>query len=445
MESSVFSSIFPLLLSFVPLILLLVKMLLWLGKNAGGGSGKYNLPPGPWKLPIIGSMHHLIGEHPHRRLSRLAKTYDPLLHLKLGEVDLITISSPELACEVMKTHDLWFASRPQILGGDIIFYHNSDILFAPHGKYWSQLRKICVMNFFSPKQVKSSGFIRKEETSILVEQIRVAAELGEPVNLSKQFLLVANSIVTREAFGKECGHRESFFEAIRVITKLASGFNIADVFPSMGFLGVITGLRRKAVREHIHMDFILNTIIQEHLAKRAQGDGRTAAPTEKDIVDVLLNIKDRGERGELDVPLTMDNVKAVILLAANSCRQCADKRSLMENCARPVVLVGKLWKDGELCKISDGTCRRKTDPNSHGSIKAAKNGTDGEKIYTPVNKGESEYLSDDVSYTGSDKAAVASSGGQAVTLAYLLVAELKAFNTCSGSESGAHRGAHGVD
>ncbi|KAK8952935.1 Premnaspirodiene oxygenase [Platanthera guangdongensis] len=333
MESSLVSPIYPQLLSIIFLILLLIKILLWLGKNAGGGSGKYNLPPGPWRLPIIGSMHHLIGEHPHRRLSRLAETYGPLLHLKLGEVDLITISSPEVAREVMKTHDLTFASRPQMLVGDIIFYHNSDILFSPHGKYWSQLRKICMMNFFSPKQVKSSGFIRKEETSILVEQIRAAAELGEPINLSKQFFLVANSIVTREAFGKECGHRESFFEAIRVITKLVSGFNIADAFPSMGFLGVITGLRRKAVGEHIHMDSILNTIIQEHLARRAQRNDRAAAAAavEDDIVDVLLNIKERGECGELDVPLTMDNIKAVILMQNQNENEEKRRRTLKIN------------------------------------------------------------------------------------------------------------------
>ncbi|KAK8918765.1 Premnaspirodiene oxygenase [Platanthera zijinensis] len=302
MESSVIS-IFSFLLFILSLILLLIKMLLWIQKNSGTPD---NLPPGPRKLPIIGSMLHLIGEHPHRRLSRLAKTYGPLLHLKIGEVDLITISSPELAREIMKTHDVNFASRPQMVVGKIIFYNNSDIIFSPYGKYWWQLRKICAMNLLSPKRVKSFSFIREEETSNLVEQIRAAAHLGEPVNLSKLFFTVANSTVARAAFGKDCAHRESFFVAMKVIVKLGSGFNIADTFPSMGFLGEISGLRPRALRAHRHMDSILNEIIEEHRARRAEGDDEA----EEDIVDVLLKIKDSGE---LDVPLTTDNIKAVIL------------------------------------------------------------------------------------------------------------------------------------
>ncbi|KAK8918766.1 Premnaspirodiene oxygenase [Platanthera zijinensis] len=252
-------------------------------------------------------MLHLIGEHPHHRLSRLANTYVPLLHLKLGEIDLITISSPELAREVMKTRDLCFASRPQMLVGEIIFYNNSDIIFSPYGKYWWQLRKICAMNLLSPKRVKSFSFIREEETSNLVEQIRAAAQLGEPVNLSKMLFTVANSTVARAAFGKDLLGMESFFVAMKVIVKLGSGFNIADAFPSMGFLGEISGLRPRAMRAHRHMDSILNEIIEEHLARR-HGDDEA----EEDIVDVLLKIK---ENRELYVPLTMDNIKAVILVS----------------------------------------------------------------------------------------------------------------------------------
>ncbi|PKA52400.1 Premnaspirodiene oxygenase [Apostasia shenzhenica] len=267
-----------------------------------------DLPPGPWKLPIIGSMHHLLGEHPHRRLRSLAKTYGPLLHLKLGEINLIVVSSPELTCEVMKTQDVKFASRPELLVSKIISYDNSGMAFAPLGKYWLQLRKICLVNLLSPKRIKSFSSIREEEGHKLVQKLRKAE--GSPVNITEMFKSVAYSTVARAAFGKECAHQHKFLMATEEIFKLTSGFSIVDLFPSVSFLGEITGLRPHMERLHRTLDSILNEIIEEHQMKASKCDINGDGSMDEDIVDALLKLtKDE----ELDVPLRMDNIKAVIL------------------------------------------------------------------------------------------------------------------------------------
>lgn len=63
------------------------------------------LPPGPWRLPIIGNIHQLASTVPHRALLHLAKKHGPLMHLKLGEVDMIVVSTSEVAKELLKTHN----------------------------------------------------------------------------------------------------------------------------------------------------------------------------------------------------------------------------------------------------------------------------------------------------------------------------------------------------
>ncbi|KAG5601116.1 hypothetical protein H5410_032486 [Solanum commersonii] len=94
------------------------------------------LPPGPWKLPIIGSLHHLIGGGlPHRVLRNLSQRYGPLMYLQMGQVPTVVISSPSMAKQVLKTHDLAFVNRPQLTSTNIIFYNNKDIAFSQYGDY----------------------------------------------------------------------------------------------------------------------------------------------------------------------------------------------------------------------------------------------------------------------------------------------------------------------
>ncbi|XP_060186817.1 cytochrome P450 71D7-like [Lycium barbarum] len=123
-------------------------------------SQKQKLPPGPWRLPLIGSLHHVInGANPHRIFRDLSRNYGPVMYLELGEVPTVIITSPSRSKEVLKTHNLAFASRPQFTSTDIVMYNNKGIAFAEYGDYWKQMRKICIMELLSAKMVKSNSSI----------------------------------------------------------------------------------------------------------------------------------------------------------------------------------------------------------------------------------------------------------------------------------------------
>lgn len=131
----VFASIF---------LLLLLKFIL----KENSRKGKLNLPPSPSKLPVIGNLHQL-GKMPHISLCRLAEKFGPIYYLSLGEVPTIVVSSAKMAKEVMKTHDLALASRPQIFSAKHLFYDCTDIVFSPYGAYWRHIRKICMLELLS--------------------------------------------------------------------------------------------------------------------------------------------------------------------------------------------------------------------------------------------------------------------------------------------------------
>ena len=75
------------------------------------------------------------------------------MHLQLGEVPHVVVSSAEMGKEVMKTHDVTFATRPELLVAKVMLYGSTDIAFSPYGEYWQQLKKISTSELLSAKRV----------------------------------------------------------------------------------------------------------------------------------------------------------------------------------------------------------------------------------------------------------------------------------------------------
>ncbi|KAJ7963656.1 Cytochrome P450 [Quillaja saponaria] len=266
-----------------------------------------NLPPGPRKLPLIGNMHQLIGALPHESLRNLAKKYGPLMHLQLGELSTIIVSSPEIAKEVMKTHDVIFASRPYHLASSITAYDSTNITFSPYGSYWRQLRKICLLELLTQKRVQSFQFIREEEVSSLINTI--ASHEGSVINLSDMVSSLTNGIISRAAFGKKTRDGQAFVSTLETAIQLAAGFCIADLYPSIKVLQVITGIKPKLEKIHKKFDKILDNIIKDYKESKLMNNSSTGE-AEENLLGVLLKFQ---AKKDPELPLTDNNVKAVIL------------------------------------------------------------------------------------------------------------------------------------
>ncbi|XP_020217768.1 cytochrome P450 71D11 [Cajanus cajan] len=302
------SKVLDLLALIIPFFLfVIVALKIW--RNLSKTESSTNVLPGPWKLPIVGNIPHLITSTPHKKLRELAKIYGPLMHMQLGEIFTIIVSSPEYAKEIMKTHDVIFASRPHTLASDILSYESTNIISAPYGNYWRQLRKICTVELFTQKRVNSFNQIREEELTNLVKMID--SHKGSPVNLTEAVLLSIYNIISRAAFGMKCKGKEEFISLVKEAVIVATGFTIGDFFPSAKWLQSVTGLRTKLERLHQQMDRILGDIINEHKeakSKAKEGNGEA----EEDLVDVLLKFQDVSDCNQ-DICLTINNIKAIIL------------------------------------------------------------------------------------------------------------------------------------
>ncbi|CAI0441088.1 unnamed protein product [Linum tenue] len=270
-------------------------------------------PPGPWKLPVLGNLHQLVSDLPHHRLRDLAQTHGPdVMGLQLGELSYIVVSSPEAAREVLKAHDLNFATRPWLLVSEIVFYGAQNIGLAPYGEHWRQMRKICVMELLSSKRVSSFRPIRESEVSKLAAA--VYGGVGGSVDLGGLVAAATSGITFRAAFGmaKETMSKEATFSGlIEDIVVATGGLRVTDVYPSLKFLPYLTGYRSHLTRMHLATDALLQEIVDEHKVRRDRG-GRSGEGAADDLVDVLLNLQE-DESHELEIPLTTEAIKAVIL------------------------------------------------------------------------------------------------------------------------------------
>uniref|UniRef100_A0ACD5ZG70 Uncharacterized protein n=1 Tax=Avena sativa TaxID=4498 RepID=A0ACD5ZG70_AVESA len=272
-----------------------------------------SMPPGPRSLPFIGSLHHLLTLEPQVALRELARKHGPVMYLRLGQVDTVVISSPAAAQEVLRDNDINFASRPSLLAAEIMGYGYTDIVFSPYGAYWKMLRKLCSVELLSSRKVRHFAPVRDGETLSLVRTIAAASRSGEPVNLATLLQSCANSITAKAAFGEEvCDAklRQHFLSAMEVGVSLGGGFCVGDLFPSLWFMDVVTGLKPRLWQARRKVDAVFDTIIAGCEARREENKKTGATTQDNDLLSVILRIRDEGDP---EFPITTTNIKAIIL------------------------------------------------------------------------------------------------------------------------------------
>uniref|UniRef100_A0ACD5YI73 Uncharacterized protein n=1 Tax=Avena sativa TaxID=4498 RepID=A0ACD5YI73_AVESA len=282
-----------------------------------GDAGAANLPPSPWRLPVIGNLHQVMSRGPllHRALADLARRLDaPLMYLKLGEVPVVVASSPEAAREITKTHDLSFATRPWSPSVRVLVADGDaqGLMFARYGALWRQVRKTCVVELLNSRRVRSCRRVREEEARRLVAAVtRAAAAQGEAtVEVGELISAAMTDLVVRAVIGDRFDRSHELLQVIKEGKKIASDkISLCDLFPSSWIASLLSGTTRRAEENSRKMFELMDCVIRQHQERRAAASGNLEEEEEEDTVDVLLRLQKDGGH---EVPFTMGTIRSVI-------------------------------------------------------------------------------------------------------------------------------------
>ncbi|XVF49973.1 hypothetical protein PTKIN_Ptkin04bG0059200 [Pterospermum kingtungense] len=264
------------------------------------------LPPGPKPWPIVGNLPHM-GPMPHRGLAALARSYGPLLHLRLGFVDVVVAASAAVAEQFLKIHDANFSSRPPNAGAKYIAYNYHDMVFSPYGPRWRLLRKISSIHLFSAKALDDYRHIRHEEVAQvalkLVSSRDTAVGLGQLLNICTANTL-GRVMLGRRVFGdgsRGSDPKADEFKSMAVEVMVLSGmFNIGDFIPALECLD-LQGIVGKMKKLHKKFDKFLSDVLEEHKMLVAKNHKNS------DMLSTLISFEsDEGK-------LTDTEIKALLL------------------------------------------------------------------------------------------------------------------------------------
>ncbi|KAM0860399.1 hypothetical protein ACQ4PT_046585 [Festuca glaucescens] len=166
------------------------------------------------------------------------------------------------------------------------------------------MRKVCVVELLSAKQVWRMDSIKQDEVANLVESVAAAA--SSVFNLGEALAKLTSNVIARAAFGGKCPQQEEYLRELERMTILLGGFSLVDLFPSSRLVRLLASNERDMRRSHARVQRILGDIIEERKEKKSS---TAATGDDEDLLDVLLRLQ---KEDTLRLPLTSDIIGAVI-------------------------------------------------------------------------------------------------------------------------------------
>lgn len=276
-----------------------------------------NLPPSPFSIPIFGNWLQVGNDLNHRFLASLAQIYGSIFLLKLGSKNLVVVSDPELATQVLHTQGVEFGSRPRNVVFDLFTGNGQDMVFTVYGEHWRKMRRIMTLPFFTNKVVHQYSTMWEEEMDLVVDDLNRDEKVrSKGIVVRRRLQLMLYNIMYRMMFDAKFESQEDplFIEATKFNSersRLAQSFeyNYGDFIPLLrpflrGYLNKCRDLQQR------RLAFFNDYYVQKRRdIMAANGEKHKISCA----IDHIIDAENKGEISEQNVLYIVENINVAAI------------------------------------------------------------------------------------------------------------------------------------
>ncbi|KAK7290344.1 hypothetical protein RIF29_04684 [Crotalaria pallida] len=277
------------------------------------------LPPGPKPWPIVGNLPEMLSsKYSFRWIQKIMNDYKTeIACIRLGNIHVIPVTSPEILREFLIKQDAIFATRPNNWSSE----YASGFLTAaitPYGDQWKKTKKVISNELVSPRKLEWLHDKRVGEADNLVRYVyNICKNNGGggcvDVRLATRQYdgnVIRKMIFNKRYFGKggenggpgfeEVEHVDGLFDVLKYLF----AFSISDYLPwfrEFDLDGHKKGLKEAvAIIRKYHDPIVEDRIQQWANGKRSE---------KEDLLDILITLRDANDQPLL----TKEEIRCQIL------------------------------------------------------------------------------------------------------------------------------------
>ncbi|KAK3412582.1 hypothetical protein EUGRSUZ_I01315 [Eucalyptus grandis] len=214
-------------------------------------------------------------------------------YLSFGSFPCVVASSPETAKEFVKTHETSFSNRPSTVAIRCLTYGAADFSFAPYGRYWMFMKKICMTELLGGRTLDHFLPVREEEMETFLKGTLRKSQANEAVDVGQELTALANNIISRTTISRRCSATSEEASEMRTLVDEVGG--LSGKFNFQDYIWFCKNVD-------------IQGIFKEH--EEARNKNCDSSMRSKDLVNILLDIV-KDEKAEMR--LSRESIEAFIL------------------------------------------------------------------------------------------------------------------------------------
>ncbi|XP_046556085.1 steroid 17-alpha-hydroxylase/17,20 lyase-like [Haliotis rubra] len=170
---------------------------------------RYNLPPGPRGLPLLGNLLEFRNASIYEKLTEWRAKYGPVVKFNIGHITIVGLNRIDVVMEAMVKRQADFAGRIQLYSTLLLSDGGRNIVLGDYSPTWKLHRKLATKAL---RHYMTGNHLDEGIERSLTKGIAKIKEMKGPFNPHDVVSLIVFNIINNICFNFTCEIRDNYFK-----------------------------------------------------------------------------------------------------------------------------------------------------------------------------------------------------------------------------------------